>query len=429
MPLPILIYFIKIRRTRGYLAGILACLLVFGVVSLAFSTVSHAQTQSPTQSLSVNKGGAVGFAARIMGDENSTRMLIDFDTLISAKILYMDQPSRIVIELPRTVFSFAQNSGFEPRGLIALVRHGAISKDTTRIVISLKSPAKVSHHEILPLNNGDGHRLILDIEAVLPAEFATLIQQQSEIRGVSGNVVTKGDRVYRGKRNNGRFKIVVDPGHGGIDGGASGVRGAIEKDITLAVAKQIRTELEKSGNFDVELTREEDVFVSLRQRVDFTRRAHADLFISIHADSLSQRYVRGSTVYTLSKKASDNLSARLAESENLSDLVAGLALPEEEDVVTDILVELTARETIRFSRHFSGILTASLKNHINLIKNPQRYAAFGVLKAPEVPSILLELGYLSNKQDEKLMRSEKWQAKVAQSVGVAVTKFFKPRLP
>ena len=371
----------------------------------------------------------MGFAARIMGDENSTRMLIDFDTLISAKILYMDQPSRIVIELPRTVFSFAQNSGFEPRGLIALVRHGAISKDTTRIVISLKSPAKVSHHEILPLNNGDGHRLILDIEAVLPAEFATLIQQQSEIRGVSGNVVTKGDRVYRGKRNNGRFKIVVDPGHGGIDGGASGVRGAIEKDITLAVAKQIRTELEKSGNFDVELTREEDVFVSLRQRVDFTRRAHADLFISIHADSLSQRYVRGSTVYTLSKKASDNLSARLAESENLSDLVAGLALPEEEDVVTDILVELTARETIRFSRHFSGILTASLKNHINLIKNPQRYAAFGVLKAPEVPSILLELGYLSNKQDEKLMRSEKWQAKVAQSVGVAVTKFFKPRLP
>ena len=415
----------EIRRLLAHSAQTVTCLLVFGLVFLAISTVGHAQPPSS----SANKVGAVGFAARIMGDESSTRVLIDFDTLISAKILYMDQPRRIVIELPRTVFSFAKNRGFEPRGLIALVRHGAISKDTTRIVFSLKTPAKVSHQVVSPLNSGDGHRLILDIEAIPQTEFATLIQKQSKIRGVSGDVVTKGDRVYRGKRNNGRFKIVVDPGHGGIDGGASGVGGTVEKDVTFAVALQIRTELEKSGMFDVELTRNEDVFVSLRQRVDFTRRAHADLFISIHADSLSQRHVRGSTIYTLSKKASDNLSARLAESENLSDLVAGLALPEEEDVVTDILVELTARETIRFSRHFSGILTGALKNHINLIKNPQRYAAFGVLKAPEVPSILLELGYLSNKQDEKLMRSEKWQATVAQSVSAAVVKFFKPRLP
>ena len=195
------------------------------------------------------------------------------------------------------------------------------------------------------------------------------------------------------------------------------------------MAVQLKKKLEKIGPFDVVLTRDEDVFVSLRQRVDFTRTAQADLFISIHADSLSQRRVRGSTIYTLSKKASDRLSASLAVSENLSDLVAGLALPEEEEVVTDILVELTARETIRFSRHFSGILAGTLKNGITLIKNPQRYAAFGVLKAPEVPSVLLELGYLSNKEDEKLMNSKLWQAKVARLVSEAVLKFFKPRLP
>jgi len=176
------------------------------------------------------------------------------------------------------------------------------------------------------------------------------------------------------------------------------------------------------------MTRNEDIFVSLKGRVNFTRRSDADLFISIHADTLQQHNVRGATVYTLSKKASDKLSERLAKSENLADLIAGLALPEEENAVTDILVDLTARETIRFSRQFSRTLAGVLRDRTILIKNPERSAAFGVLKAPEVPSVLLELGYLSNIEDEKLMLSKSWQEKMAKLVAKAVVEFFKPRL-
>lgn len=406
-------------------------LLIFACMFFALVADSFAQPE-PSEN---NKPGAVGFAVRIMGDDNSTRMLMDFDTKLTINIQYMDQPRRIVIDLPKTVFRFAGGkTAIEPRGLVDLVRHGAISKETTRIVLTLKGAAKVSSQEISELKSGIGHRLILDIDAVSQQDFTKLIEEQNKIRGASGAVAKKGDRVFKNKntnagKNNGRFTIIIDPGHGGIDGGAVGVGGTKEKTITFAVAVQLKKKLEKIGPFDVVLTRDEDVFVSLRQRVDFTRTAQADLFISIHADSLSQRRVRGSTIYTLSKKASDRLSASLAASENLSDLVAGLALPEEKEVVTDILVELTARETIRFSRHFSGILAGTLKNGITLIKNPQRYAAFGVLKAPEVPSVLLELGYLSNKEDEKLMNSKLWQAKVARLVSEAVLKFFKPRLP
>ena len=166
----------------------------------------------------------------------------------------------------------------------------------------------------------------------------------------------------------------------------------------------------------------------MRQRLKFNRDAQADLFISIHADSLKQRFVRGSTIYTLSKRASDRLSEALANSENRVDLVAGLSLPEKETkVVTDILVDLTARETKQLSRHFSAVLMNELKPKVILIKNPQRSAAFGVLKAPEVPSVLLELGYLSNTEDEKLLTSKPWREKAALAVKDAVMAFFKGR--
>jgi N-acetylmuramoyl-L-alanine amidase len=226
----------------------------------------------------------------------------------------------------------------------------------------------------------------------------------------------------------GRFTIVIDPGHGGIDGGAVGKLGTKEKEIVMTFSEILEKELESIGPFDVLKTRNDDVFLSLRDRLEFNRRAKADLFISVHADSLRQKFVRGSTIYTLSKKASDRLSERLAESENSVDLVAGLVVEEPNEALTDILIDLTTRETKRFSKQFSRILVANLGEEVKLIKNPLRSAAFGVLKAPDVPGVLLELGYLSNEEDEKLMRSIEWKTRAAKAVAQSVTEFFEPRL-
>ena len=255
-----------------------------------------------------------------------------------------------------------------------------------------------------------------------------MLKQQQLTLGSSGNIAPKGNRVRPSKKKEGRFTIVVDPGHGGIDGGAVGSGGAQEKDIVFNFAKVLKEQLEASGPFDVLLTRTEDKFMSLRERLDFSRRSKADLFISLHADSLRQKFVRGSTIYTLSKKASDKLAERLAETENSADLVGGLAIEEEEDAVVDILVDLTTSETKRFSRRFSSLLVENLGKEIRLIKNPQRSAAFGVLKAPEVPSVLIELGYLSNKDDEKLLQSKEWQSKASLAISDSVFKFIEPRM-
>lgn len=168
--------------------------------------------------------------------------------------------------------------------------------------------------------------------------------------------------------------------------------------------------------------------MSLRERVNFARRNHADLFVSLHADSLRQKWVRGASIYTLSKRASDDLALQLAESENMADIVAGLDSPEEEDAVTDILADLTARETAVFSKAFSSTLIRLLSNDIELIKNPQRSASFVVLKAPEIPGALLELGYLSNPDDESLLTDPKWQQNIASLIARSVKEFFEPRM-
>jgi N-acetylmuramoyl-L-alanine amidase len=226
-----------------------------------------------------------------------------------------------------------------------------------------------------------------------------------------------------------RFTVVIDPGHGGIDSGAIGATGVTEKDLTLAVALQLHDAILAEGTFDVKLTRREDVFVALNDRIAFSRNNHADLTIAIHADTVRQKFVRGATVYTLSRTASDELSEELARSENLSDVVAGLEFDPGDDAVGDILADLTARETAIFSHQFAGAVIAQLEGKVALIKNPKRSAAFRVLKTAEVPAILLELGYLSNPEDEKHMTDPVWQAMIAKEVAAATRAFFQGREP
>ncbi len=364
----------------------------------------------------------------IAGDEASTRFFVNFSQNIAVQTFYMEAPYRIVMDLSETQFDIDVDEVFKPRGLISEVSAGRISEGRSRIVLTLTQPAEIVRATMQKVLDEDYFRFLLDLEATAEDRYATLLQAQKLVLGESGNVAQKGDRVLKQDKQKGRFTIVIDPGHGGIDGGAVGKLGTREKDVVLIFAEVLAKKLRESGPFDVLLTREDDTFLSLRQRLDFNRRSNADLFISVHADSLNQRSVRGSTIYTLSKRASDQLSARLAESENSVDLIAGIEVVEESEALTDILIDLTTRETKVLSKQFSRILVTALNQDIKLIKNPIRSAAFGVLKAPEVPSVLLELGYLSNLEDEKLMQSLAWKTKAAGSVSRAVQAFFAPRL-
>ena len=373
----------------------------------------------------------VAYSGKIAGDEKSTRLILDFDREVEFQTFYMDQPDRIIIDLPQTIFNFGTEAGPKPRGLVSFVRFGPINKNLSRFVVSLTGPTKISASEIKPKSDETGFRLIVDLDSVSASEFANLVNsgRQAATEALGETEIEKRDKPSAQPENKAEFTIVLDPGHGGIDGGAVGKSGVLEKDIVLSFAKTLKRILQEKGPFAVHLSRENDEFVSLKRRLEFSRTHKADLFISIHADSLRQRSVRGSTIYTLSKKASDKLSEQLAKSENSVDLVAGLSLEkEEEEAVTDILAELTTRETKQFSRQFSLLLVDELRDRVTLIKNPRRSASFSVLKAPEVPGILLELGYLSNIEDEKLLSSPEWQDKVANLVSRAVMKFFEPRL-
>lgn len=368
----------------------------------------------------------VAFSAKVAGDTNTMRFFVNFDKSLRLKAFYMDAPYRIIIDLQEAKFQFEEGAEPAPRGLITDIRYGRISKGRSRIVLTLSSPVEIIKADIQRPLDQEHFRFVLDFNSTDEDRYAELLETQAREIGESGGLAKRGDRptVDQSEAKPGEFTVVIDPGHGGIDGGATGRNGTVEKDIVLSVGLQVAQEIGKLGPYRILFTRDEDKFVSLRERVSFSRRAKADLFISIHADSLRQRFVRGATVYTLAKKASDRLSAELAASENAADLVAGLPAETDTDAVSDILADLTTRETKRFSTMFSRILVEDLDPEILLNKNPLRSAAFVVLKAPDVPGVLLELGYLSNKDDEKLLQKADWQLNVARAVATSVDRFF-----
>jgi N-acetylmuramoyl-L-alanine amidase len=372
----------------------------------------------------------VAYAGELTSSGDTTAISIKLDGKPDYRLFFMDNPVRLVLELEGAGFQASAFDALKPAGLVKSIRAGQVSAAKSRLVLSLSGPARVSAVTDEKVDASNRHVLKLDLVAASADEFAGAIAKQQELLGASGEVVVKGDRVRAAEKTEGRFTIVIDPGHGGIDGGSTGrVSKVLEKDITLQMARTLGELIEKSGPFDIEYTRTTDVFMSLKERQKFAHRQNADLLISIHADTLRQTDVRGATIYTLARRASDALAQEIADSENLADVVAGLAAPEAQDVVADILVDLTLRETTHFSREFSNQLVQRLQHRINLINNPQRSAAFVILKNAETPGVLLELGYLSNAEDEKLLTDPDWQKKVADAVADAVKSFFSRRQP
>jgi N-acetylmuramoyl-L-alanine amidase len=228
-----------------------------------------------------------------------------------------------------------------------------------------------------------------------------------------------------------KWLVVIDAGHGGIDPGTIGRTGVKEKDIVLAVARELRKGLEATGRYRVQLTRDADVFIPLRGRVNIARAAQADLFVSLHADSNDHRDIRGASIYTLAEDASDREAASLAEKENMSDVIAGVDLTGENSPVASILIDLAQRDTLNRSVRFAErVLTTLPRATLVRPTSPHRSADFAVLKAPDIPATLIELGYLSNSSDEAEMMRPGWRLRVAASIVAAIDGHFgtEPRL-
>ncbi len=297
----------------------------------------------------------------------------------------------------------------------------------SRIVIDATGPVRIDKAFVVAAADNQPARLVLDLVSTDRASFMRTLALENR----PAREAKRTEREPAKRSNDGRPLIVIDPGHGGPDTGTVASSGEMEKAIVLEFAQTLSEKLEKSGKYRVLMTRTDDRFVPLGERVRFARHEGAALFVSIHADALAARGeadVRGATVYTLSDTASDSEAARLADDENKADAIAGVDLSSEPEEVAGILVDLAQRETKNFSHHFARTVVGELKTAAKLHRNPLKSAGFKVLKAPDVPSVLIELGYVSNKQDLKLMTSDGWRARTSEAVAQAVNTFFSTRL-
>ena len=348
---------------------------------------------------------------RVGGDDAQTRFVMDFSQKVDLRAFTLADPYRVVIDLPQVTFNLPPNAGDASRGLVKAFRFGLVMQGGSRIVMDVSKPVRIEKAFVIDAVAGQPARLVVDLAATDRESFMkTLAAEgrplQASTNAVEREIAQKGDP---------RPIVVLDPGHGGIDNGAVARSGEMEKDIVLQFATQLRDELERSGKYRVVMTRTDDSFIPLVDRVRMARIRQAALFVSIHADAIKkgEGEAQGATIYTLSETASDAEAGRLAESENRADVIAGIDMSHEPGDVADILIDLAQRETKAFSLHFAKTLVADMKPVVRMHKSPLKSAGFKVLKAPDVPAVLIELGYVSSKDDLKQLTSSAWQAKTA----------------
>jgi N-acetylmuramoyl-L-alanine amidase len=358
--------------------------------------------------------------ARLAGDASRTRLVIDLNRKIEVRAYQIANPNRIVVDLPEVTFDLPVGAGKQARGLVAAYRYGSFAPGKARIVIDLREPANIDKVLVLAAAEDQPARLVIDLVRTDAATFMKQAIVPERPQPKAQVPVQTADT---------RPLIVIDPGHGGPDTGAIARTGDEEKEVVLQVAKKLRDELLKTNRYRVVLTRDDDTFVPLEERVSIARANAAALFVSIHADSLSKGAgeASGATVYTLSERASDNEAQRLADKENRADILAGYNLSKQPDDVANILFNLAQRDTMNASTLFARTLVGALKNSARMHKSPLKSAGFVVLRSPDVPSVLLELGYLSSPEDLRQMTSEAWREKVSVAAVAAIDKFFGAR--
>ena len=392
----------------------------FGLL-LAAPAASAAERQVPPAGLApVADSFPVATDARLGGDESQTRFVMDFSRKIDLRAFTLADPYRVVLDIPQVVFQLPAKAGEGGRGLIKAFRFGLVMQGGSRLVFDLAKPARIEKAFVVDATDGVPARLVLDLAATDRASFLRKIAVQPSRADVPRAKETET------KNADPRPLVALDPGHGGIDTGTKGPGGVEEKDIVLDFAKRLRDRVEKAGKYRVLLTRTDDSFVPLADRVRIARDAGAALFVSIHADSLphGEGDAQGASVYTLSETATDSEAARLAEKENRADVIAGVDLKSEPDDVAGILLDLAERETKSMSIQFAHRLVGDMRSATRLHKTPLKSAGFRVLRAPDVPSVLVELGYVSNREDLQSLLSETWRNRTADSMAQAIDSYF-----
>jgi N-acetylmuramoyl-L-alanine amidase len=369
--------------------------------------------------------------ARLVGNDlQRTRFIADLSKKVKFRFFSLADPYRVIVDLPDVKFQLPAGLGSKGRGLVAAYRYGLIAAGKARIVIDLKGPAMVDKAFVTEPNGNQPARLVIDLVRTDRKTFLAGVRPAAKPPARSA---AKGPDISlrsSNKRKNGKPVVVIDPGHGGIDPGATSLSGLKEKDVVFAFSGALAERLRKTGRYKVHLTRTIDTYIALRERVALARKFEGDLFLSVHADSLPGRYstrISGATVYTLSEEASDEEARQIANKENRSDIIAGVALPEKEDEVTGILIDLAMRETKNLSITFADLVLDNLNGHTPLMKKAHRFAGFRVLKAPDVPSVLIELGYMSNPADVENMTSEAWRKKVSKALVRSIDHYFAAR--
>jgi N-acetylmuramoyl-L-alanine amidase len=405
-------------------------------ISLAFAFMAvllgYAQSAGrsggtlPAQSERTAGEFPVATDVRLGGDEAQTRFVVDLSQKIDVRAFALANPYRVVIDMPQVTFQFRPKTGESGRGLIKAFRFGLVMPGGSRMVLDLAGPARVDKAFVLDPANDQPARLVLDLAAMDREGFMRMVALETRVpesRRLELPAESKST-------NDPRPLVVIDPGHGGIDNGTRAASGEVEKTIVLDFCLLLRDKIERLGKYRVAMTRTDDSFVPLADRVGFARARQASLFISVHADALARGEgdAQGATVYTLSERASDVRAARLAATENQADIIAGLDLSSEPKDIAGILIDLARRETKTFSVQFAQTLVGTMRSAARLHQHPLKSAAFVVLKSPDIPSVLVELGFVTNKSDIKSLTSQEWRERTADSMMQAVDTYFNTRL-
>jgi N-acetylmuramoyl-L-alanine amidase len=368
----------------------------------------------------------------IEGDGTHTVLHFDLGSPTEVHARSLANPPRVIVDLPETEFHLPPEAGQQGVGLVRVFRFGLIEAGKSRIVIETSGPVTIDRAEVVLPEASRAFRLEIELSPTTAEQLAAAELAEAALNLTPTLLPDPEPRPAPRTVVPERPVIVIDAGHGGIDPGASGSRIA-EKDLVLSVARHIEKALKAGRGYDVIMTRTSDVYVALDERVAIANRSNADLFVSVHADSIpgleAAKHVRGATVYTLAEHASDDLTRRVAAKENAADLLAGLPANTVSDtMVRGILLDLMWRETLGYATEFRESLLKQLKSSVLLSRDPRRSGPFRVLRNPSAPAVLVELGYISNAEDERIMMKPDWQSKVATGVVRAIDEHFRRRL-
>ncbi len=391
---------------------------VFLVAVPGFSVAVPAAFAQPTVS-----------AVRIGAHPDKTRFVMELSERPRYRVFTLADPFRVVIDLPELQWVPGQGVSGQGvpgvrGGLISAMRFGLFAPGTSRVVLDVRAPVRVKRVFLITPKEGYPYRFVVDMVPVSRADFFAAARGGAVVSDPPLAPPQSALAPPPKPKTDERPTNVIDPAHGGVDPAARSLTGIDEKKIALIYAGELKRQLDASGHYRVQLTREKDIFIRLRDRIAIAERMAGDLLISLHANNHDSPKIRGVSIYSLSEKASDAEAAALAARENKADIIAGVDLSDQTEVVSKILIDLAQRETMNLSKQFANTLVGEVGKVTKLLGNTHRSAGFAVLKSATVPSVLIEIGYLSNRAEERLLRSRKHRQRVTGAIIKAIEAYF-----